>query len=146
MVNSTRDWLPFGNKRAARRQNQKKMTKRTVHRSMFYNASPGIFQKAEELRNNMTDAEEVLWTHLRKSQLGVRFKAQHPIDKFIVDFYCHNVKLVIEVDGSIHELQKEYDINRSDELNNLGLNVIRFTNEEVLNDIELVIDEIKKSL
>jgi very-short-patch-repair endonuclease len=113
---------------------------------MFYNASPGIFQKAEELRNNMTEAEKVLWTHLRKSQLGVRFKAQHPIDKFIADFYCHKAKLVVEVDGSVHDLQKEYDQNRSDEINNLGVNVIRFTNEEVFNDIEKVVGEIKKRL
>ena len=120
------------------------MTKRAIHRSMFYNASPGIFQKAEELRNNMTAAEEMLWQYLRKSQLGVRFKAQHPIDKFIADFYCHKAKLVVEIDGAIHNNQKEYDIDRSDELNNLGLNVIRFTNEEVLNNIDSVIDEIKK--
>ena len=63
----------------------KMMKKRTIERSMFYNASPEIFLKAERLRKNMTEAEKVLWIQLRKDQLGVRFKAQHPIERFIVD-------------------------------------------------------------
>ncbi len=68
------------------------MKKRTIERSMFYNASPEIFQKTEMLRKNMTKAEMILWGRLRKNQLGVRFKAQHPIERFIVDFFCHKAK------------------------------------------------------
>jgi very-short-patch-repair endonuclease len=67
--------------------------------SMFYRAKNNTFEKANELRNNMTEAEKTIWERLNKSQLGVRFKAQHPIDIFIADFYCHRCKLVIEVDG-----------------------------------------------
>ena len=61
------------------------MKKRTIERNMFYNASPDIFSKAEYLRNNMTETEKILWERLRKKQLGVRFKAQHPIERFIAD-------------------------------------------------------------
>lgn len=119
---------------------------RTLLPNMFYGAKRTIFQNACELRKEMTDAEKVLWNRLNKSQLGVRFKAQHPIDLFIVDFYCHKHKLIIEVDGEIHESQKEYDENRTAELERFDLKVIRFKNEEVINDIEKVIEEIKKHI
>ena len=119
------------------------MKKRTIERSMFYNASPEIFQKAEMLRKNMTKAETVLWERLRKNQLGVRFKAQHPIERYIVDFYCHNAKLVIEVDGEIHNFQIEYDLGREAELEKYGITVIRFSNKDVINNIEKVIEKIR---
>ena len=125
------------------------MKKRTVDRSMFYGATPIIFERANVLRNNMTEAEKILWGKLNRKQIpGWRFKAQHPIAQFIVDFYCHKVKLVIEIDGSIHEENeiKERDENRTVELEKLGLKVIRFTNNEILNDIETVINKIKKYL
>ncbi|MFZ4583027.1 MAG: endonuclease domain-containing protein [Paludibacter sp.] len=89
-------------------------------------------------------AEKKLWSHLNKNQLGVRFKAQQPIDIFIVDFYCHKFKLVIEVDGDIHLSQKEYDDGRTAELEKWDLRVIRFKNEEVINDIEGVVRKIKR--
>ena len=111
---------------------------------MFYGAKRTIFQNACELRKEMTPAEKVLWNRLNKSQLGVRFKAQHPIDIFIADFYCHKCKLIVEVDGEIHLSQKEADENRTAELERFGLTVIRFTNKEVLNDVEKVVDEIRK--
>jgi very-short-patch-repair endonuclease len=113
---------------------------------MFYNAYPEIFRKAEVLRKNMTDAEKVLWERLRKKQLGLRFKAQHPIERFIADFYCHKAKLVIEIDGKIHNVQKEYDLGREAELEKYGLKIIRFTNDEVLNNIDWVIEKIKLNL
>lgn len=113
---------------------------------MYYNAAPGIFEKAKQLRNNMTAAEKKLWLQLNKNQLGVRFKPQHPINTFIADFYCHAHKLVIEVDGEIHAQQKEYDAGRNFELERFGITVIRFTNEEVQNNIECVIDTIKQYL
>jgi len=111
---------------------------------MFYGAKRTIFKNACELRKEMTPAEKVLWNRLNKSQLGVRFKAQHPIDIFIADFYCHKCKLIVEVDGEIHLSQKEADENRTAELERFELTVIRFTNDEVFNDIEKVVDEIKK--
>ncbi len=125
------------------------MKKNTVEKSMFYGASPDIFTNAKELRNNMTLAEKMLWEKLRSNSLnGLRFKAQHPISRFIADFYCHSVKLVIEIDGGVHQNEEisERDMNRTCELNKLGLKVIRFTNEEVLNDIERVIEKIEKEV
>jgi len=122
------------------------MKKRTIERSMFYNASPEIFRRAEELRKNMTWAEKFLWGKLQKSQLGFRFKAQHPIEYFIADFYCHKAKLVIEIDGKIHEKQKEYDLGRESEIEKYGIKIIRFTNDEVINNINTVLEKIKMNL
>jgi very-short-patch-repair endonuclease len=119
---------------------------RTQLPDMFYGAKRTIFQNACELRKEMTPAEKLLWSRLNKSQLGVRFKAQHPMDIFVADFYCHKHKLVIEVDGRIHKSQREYDENRTAELERFGLTVIRFTNDEVFKNIERVIEEIKKIL
>ena len=111
---------------------------------MFYGAKRTIFQNACDLRKEMTPAEKVLWNRLNKSQLGVRFKAQHPIDIFIADFYCHKYRLIVEVDGEIHLSKKEDDENRTAELERFGLTVIRFTNDDVLNNVERVVDEIEK--
>ena len=115
--------------------------------SMFYGAKAHIFEKAKLLRNNMTKAELSLWEHLKgKKVLGLRFRSQHPIDIFIADFYCHPLKLVIEVDGGVHKSreQREYDIGRTGELNYWGIEVIRFTNEEIEKDISQVIKSIKQ--
>ena len=101
---------------------------------MFYNAKPIIFERARYLRDHMTSSEQRLWEYLRGKKLfGYRFRAQHPIDIFIADFYCHLLKLVIEVDGEIHksEDQLEYDIGREADLEKWGIKVVRFTNEEV---------------
>ncbi|HNX56687.1 MAG TPA: endonuclease domain-containing protein, partial [Prolixibacteraceae bacterium] len=114
--------------------------------SMFYNARPIIFERAKVMRENMTQAEKVVWELLKeKKMVGLRFKAQHPIDIFIADFYCHALKLVIEIDGEIHKSkdQKEYDIGREAELEHWGIKVIRFTNEEVKKNIEHVKKEIE---
>ena len=124
----------------------KSIMQRTEQPSMFFGAKRSIFQKAELLRNEMTEAEKSLWKRLSKSQLGVRFKAQHPIDIFIADFYCHKYKLIVEVDGEIHKTQREYDEGRTAVLERMGLKVIRFTNEEVLNNIDNVIECIKNYL
>ena len=116
--------------------------------SMFYNAKPHIFEKAKALRNDMTNSELTLWENLKEKQmLGLRFHPQHPIDIFIADFYCHPIKLVIEVDGGIHKTtdQREYDIGRTAELNYWDIEVIRFTNEEIENKINEVIKEIEKT-
>ncbi len=86
---------------------------------MFYGAKPSIFKNAEKLRKNMTSAETKLWNSLSNKQLsGFRFKNQHPIHAFIVDFYCHKAKLVIEIDGEVHDgiEQADYDIGRTHEI------------------------------
>lgn len=119
---------------------------RTDLHDMFYGAKRTIFQNAYALRQNMTEAEKHLWERLNKNQLGVRFKAQHPIDIFIVDFYCHLYRLMVEIDGEIHLSQKEYDEGRTAELERFDLKIIRFTNQEVLNNVDWVVEEIKKHL
>ncbi len=119
---------------------------RSIQPDMFFGAKRDIFQKAEQLRLNLTNAEKILWEHINKNQLGCRFKSQHPIDIFIVDFYCHKYGLVIEIDGEIHFSRKEYDTGRTVEIEKYGLKVIRFTNMEIINDIENVISKIKEFL
>jgi len=72
---------------------------------MYYNAKPSIIGAARLLREKMTRSEEILWERLNRKQIqGLRFRRQHPIDIFIADFYCHRIRLVIEIDGEIHRL------------------------------------------
>ena len=100
----------------------------------------------EVLLKNETEAEKEIWKYLRSKQLGYTFRRQHIIDNFIVDFVCLSKKLVIEIDGGIHLTQIEEDELRTLKLNSKGFRVIRFTNEEVLNNIESVVERIKKEL
>ena len=80
------------------------LRRRSIERTMFYNASLEIFKRAKLLRENMTTAEKLLWYYLQKGRMkGSRFKPQHPGNKFIVDFYCHKARLVIEIDGEVHQ-------------------------------------------
>jgi very-short-patch-repair endonuclease len=119
---------------------------RTIERDMYFGAKKDIILQAWELRKNMTKAEEVLWTFLRKKRLeGYVFRRQHPIDIFIVDFYCHEQRLVIEVDGSVHDLPDVscYDEGRTAELERFGLRILRFTNEDVLENIKWVLQRIR---
>ena len=115
--------------------------------SMFFGAKPDVFEKATILRENMTEAERLLWEKLKDRNLFRRkFRRQHPIDIFIVDFYCHQIRLVIEIDGGYHlnSEQKEYDIGRCGELKNWGLKIVRFTNKEIFTNIDLVVKKIQK--
>jgi very-short-patch-repair endonuclease len=116
---------------------------------MFYGAPPIIFSRAKQLRSQLTPAEACLWDALRANKLfGFRFKLQHPLNNFIADFYCHSAKLVIELDGSIHdeEEQKDWDTNRTAMLEEFGINVLRFQNNDVLTDIDGVLAKIKQHL
>src|SRR5512133_2681431 len=109
-------------------------------------ASNKLFSNASMLRANMTEAEKLLWENLRKKRLKkYRFRRQHPIGHYIADFYSHKAKLIIEVDGLIHDIDEisERDEGRTYDLEELGLDVIRFTNEEIIKDIESVIDKIE---
>ena len=116
-------------------------------RKMFFGSKPVTFIRARNLRENMTNAELILWNKIRNNQLlGFRFKAQHPVAGFIADFYCHKAKLVIEADGLIHQTQKEYDLDRDRVFNDLGLTVIRFSNEEIDNSPDSVIQIITNFL
>ena len=95
----------------------------------------------------MTVAEKILWEHLKNNQLhGLKFRRQHPFDIFIADFYCHQKKLIIEVDGDIHDIpeNKEYDEGRTFELEEKGYMVLRFRNEEIINDVQSLLSRIIK--
>jgi len=121
------------------------MKKDILRSDMYYGASISTIRTASILRKNTTLAEKVLWKRLRdRDHFIVKFRRQHPIDMFIVDFYCHELKLVIEIDGEIHNLKEnlEYDILRQSQLENFGLTVIRFTNHEVIFGMDTVLTRI----
>jgi very-short-patch-repair endonuclease len=110
---------------------------------MFHGAKPSGFEKAKKLRSRETVAEKRLWECLKENKLlGFRFKRQHPIADYIADFYCHRARLVVELDGDYHQNQIEYDNNRTAVMNEFGLKVIRFKNEEVLTNINSVTERI----
>jgi very-short-patch-repair endonuclease len=116
-----------------------------LDKTMYFRAKPDIMEAARILRKNMTNSEKLLWEKLKGKQVcGLRFRRQHPIDIFIADFYCHEARVVIEIDGEIHNLQEEYDDGRSAEMERFDIKVIRFTNEEVEYNIEMVINKIKE--
>ena len=116
---------------------------------MFFEAPADIFSKAKQLRSRMTPAEFKVWNFLKcNNVLGVRFRAQHPLGIYIVDFFSFKIKLVIEIDGEIHnsECHIEYDSERSQDLKNWGIDVIRFTNYQVMNKFDFVQNEIIKEV
>ena len=116
----------------------------------YKTASPDRYELlrefARENRKNATLAEDVLWEYLRKNSFGVKFLRQHVIRDYIVDFISRKGNLIIEVDGGYHSepRQEENDKLREEELKKMGYNVIRFTNEEVLYNINNVIEQIGK--
>jgi very-short-patch-repair endonuclease len=102
---------------------------------------------ARQMRHEPTPAEDQLWAYLRNRQLmGVKFRRRHGIGKFVVDFYSAEAHLVVEVDGPIHEYTAEEDPIRQEFLENLGFKVFRFTNQEILNSPEHVIEQIRMSI
>ena len=110
--------------------------------------SPALWAKLKPLvrekRGEPTPAEALLWERLRRKQIhGERFRRQYVFERFIVDFYCPAALLVVEVDGEIHQQQKDYDAFRTEFLEALGLQVVRFTNDEVFDDIEHVVEQIE---
>jgi very-short-patch-repair endonuclease len=115
-----------------------------LSKTMYFKAKAGTLETASLLRKNMTFTEILLWEKLKgKKLVGIRFRRQHPIDIFIVDFYCHEARLVIEIDGDIHEQQYEYDNGRTAEMEKFEIKVVRFKNDEIINDIEAVVTKIE---
>lgn len=123
------------------REEKKYITARTYAYDM-------LKQNARSMRINPTEAEYVLWKYLRNKQLGYRFRRQQIIDDYIVDFVCLEKLLIIEVDGKYHAdgEQKEFDTLREDKLKSDGYHIVRFTNEEVTNNIDQVIEHIQQWL
>jgi cyclase len=101
----------------------------------------------KKLRENMTEAETILWSLIRKKQIGFQFRRQVSIGHYVVDFYCKDLNLAIEIDGGIHSNkdQKEYDSFRQEIIESVGINFLRFKNEEVVHNLTKVIKEIKKT-
>ncbi|MBI3169126.1 MAG: endonuclease domain-containing protein [Chloroflexi bacterium] len=109
---------------------------------------PIILQRAREMRHPQTPAEATLWRGIRNRNLGYKFRRQHPINRFIIDFYCAQAKLCIELDGESHleADQIQYDAARTEFLEILGYKVIRFTNNDVRYNIHAVVAEIIKTI
>ena len=119
------------------------------HNIIPYN--PKLREYAKELRNNSTLCEILLWKQIKNKTLGVEFKRQVPILEYIVDFYCQEIRLAIEVDGNIHDFRYIEDAQRQGEIEKYGITFIRFTNKEikynmfsVILSLETKIEELKK--
>lgn len=111
-------------------------------------SSPVLYEYAKQMRKDPTNAEEILWHRLRNKQAGcLKFRRQHPIGKFIADFYCHERQLAIELDGGIHNEKdhEDFDKERTKMLNEFGIRVLRFKNEDVINNVEEVVSTIIKN-
>jgi len=115
---------------------------------MHYGASAKLFENADKLRKSMTEPEKILWEYLRTKPEGFKFRRQHPIGIYILDFYCHELRLSIEIDGGYHlsEEQKEKDSERTLYLNDLGIKEFRFKNDEVLNHRQRVVEKLHETI
>ena len=115
------------------------------HEKHFKN-KPNYIWRRKGLRTRATKAEQRLWYFIRKKQIDFVFRRQFQIERYIVDFYCNELKLIIEVDGSIHQLPatKEHDVRRQKFLESLGYTVVRYTNAQVLHEIDAVLYHIQK--
>jgi very-short-patch-repair endonuclease len=108
--------------------------------------TPDIEAAAKRHRKNMTAAEQKLWTALRNRKLnGLKFRSQHPLGRFITDFYCAQARLVIEVDGPAHDKQADYDEARTQHFDTYGHRVVRFTNQEVFTNLPIVLTKISQT-
>ena len=120
--------------------------KRNLNFLLYLNTENGTRKNAKRLRKKQTEAELILWGALKGRQCAdLKFRRQHPIHYYVADFYCHEERLIIEVDGSVHLLSNviEHDKNRTSELERYGVRILRFSNEQVMDNLEEVIDRIK---
>jgi very-short-patch-repair endonuclease len=112
-----------------------------------FNANQTTIDLAKELRRNMTPSEKVLWQGLRSHKIaGFKFRRQHPIKYYIADFYCHEARLVIEVDGPIHDRidRREHDQQRNGVMEDFGIMILRFSNEEIMYHLMEVLKKIEE--
>ena len=108
-------------------------------------ANPELLRRAAELRQQMTPEERIVWQEVRGNRLGVHFRRQQPLAPYIVDFYCHQARRVVEIDGSPHRRQQGYDHLRDAYLARFGIRVLRVENHAVRNDLPAVIHLIRKA-
>lgn len=126
-----------------------KMEKDALKISGMHNgATPNVFRNAAKLRDDMTEPEMKLWEYLKTKPFGFKIRRQHPLAGYVLDFYCHKLRLLIEIDGGYHltKEQKENDDERTKYIENLGITELRFTNNQVLQKYEDVITQINKRL
>ena len=124
-------------------------TNKKYFNNLHKGAKASTHQHARELRKTDTEAEQKLWNLLRNRQLKEKkFRRQHAIDQYILDFYCHECKLAIELDGNHHSEKEvqEYDRARTVLLNQYGISVLRFWNYEVISEVEKVLEKIAANL
>ncbi|OHA90416.1 MAG: hypothetical protein A3F53_01150 [Candidatus Zambryskibacteria bacterium RIFCSPHIGHO2_12_FULL_48_10] len=105
-----------------------------------------FIERRRNLRESSTPEEEMLWQKLRNNKLGCRFRRQHSMGGYILDFYCFKARLIVEIDGKSHEFQKEYDSNRDKFFKNLGYQTLRIKNYEITKNLNKVIGIIKQTL
>jgi len=106
-----------------------------------------IIELAREMRKNLTPTEKLLWNELQNKKLfGYKFRNQHPIFRYILDFYCHKCLLAVEIDGDIHKLRRDYDDYRDNYLLSIGIKTLRFTNHDVINNMNDILGDIINEL
>ena len=122
--------------------------KKEIDKSLHGGAEAFTFQSAKELRLQMTLSEQLMWNELKEKKLGYKFRRQHPYGKYILDFYCHALRLSVEIDGKIHldNHQRKYDEFRTLELERCNIKELRFSNEEVEKSLDYVISEIRNEI
>jgi very-short-patch-repair endonuclease len=148
---SIREWLEIycHSRAGGKRGRYLSLSQREIKRVFMHPYNPKLKPLSQQLRKNMTDAERLLWSKLRMKQLNnLMFSRQKPLGEYVADFYCHQAKMVIEVDGGQHYSADsiEHDRIRDEFLKNMGLAVLRFTNTDVMNNIEGVVEVIESKL
>ncbi len=118
------------------------------HKLVYIPYKKSLAKRARENRKTPTPAEQKMWEEVLqgKKLMGLKFSRQKPLGEFIVDFYCSELLLAIEIDGDSHGKQIEYDTKRTEKLNALGITVIRYTNEEVMKNIDGVYEDLKRQV
>ena len=118
-----------------------------LYNGQIINTPSYVIELARQQRQNLTASERVLWSQLRNKHLnGYRFRCQHPIFRYILDFYCHQAALAIEIDGDIHKERIDYDNYRDEYLKSIGITTLRFSVKEVMLNNTTVIDKIQAVL
>ncbi len=115
-------------------------------RNIIIPYNPKLKQLARDLRNNSTLSEVLLWRQIKGQKLGYEFHRQVPIDEFIVDFYCHELMLIVEIDGNSHNDKYDYDMSRQTKLQNLGAKFIRFFDVDVKKNLTGVLSTLRDKI
>jgi very-short-patch-repair endonuclease len=113
-----------------------------MQRREFHYNYIAMKNRRKQLRNQANESEQIMWTKLRKSQLGFKFTRQYSVDGYVMDFYCPKLRIGIEIDGGIHRSKLEYDAYRDKYIKSYDIKVIKFSDQEVINNIDVVIKKL----